>query len=1084
MCQLAAGRYAAACAEPRPGERWFQDKEQRPMSAKETLQSGKHGDRPAAAKGSIDTPVRRTVAAQPAGERPAEVLSGDLAERPAPPAPATKPTQPVVASQGEAASSAKRSYPPSASGTSATQEKTAAAEQAKPQPPQPKEAQQSPSPAAPASAKPLPLQGASVTKPTSSSRPEPEQAPVSQKKAEPANGRTGSTADDVATKKAGAAEARTPATPAKDAAPPATPAKDTAPPATPAIDAATSAAPAKDAGGTPAAPAETSAAARPTVASPLPQAAKAAPAVVPPAPSGARPIPVAVEKGPATAEAIAQKPSPTSFSPGLADSAAPALRRPISPELPAKRRKPGPAQVDYHRLAPDGDVNAVLYADHRDPFAFLGMHALGPEGPLVVRAFLPSATSVTVLDAASGEPVTTLERIRDAGFFAGGISAGEWFAYRLQITTDDGTFDIDDPYRFPPVLSDADVHLLAEGSHLKSYEKLGAHLTSMQGVAGVAFTVWAPHAGRVAVIGDFNDWDGRRHGMRLRHECGVWEIFLPGVEAGRLYKFEIKSSNGTKLTDKSDPCAFQVEKAPASASIVCDLDRYNWRDAGWMERRQSFDARRSPISIYELHLGSWRRRPEEGHRCLTYQEHADELIGYLKDMGFTHVQLMPVSEFDSDASVGYQPFALYAPTSRWGTPEQFRLLVDRCHQAGIGVIADWAPNQFSDDPHGLANFDGTPLYEHPDPRQRRHPGSNTLTYDYGRREVANFLTANALFWLDKYHLDALRVPAVETMLYLDYARARGEWAPNRFGGHENLEAIDLLRHLNERVYARFPGTFTVAEENSAWQRVSHPTFVGGLGFGFRWNTGWVRQTLRYFSRNPVHRKYYHDELLQGPAAAFSENYVLPLSHAEVSIGKGSLLRKMPGDRWQRFANLRAYYSLMYTHPGKKLLFMGDEFAQEREWNSEISLDWHLLGDSLHRGVQSLVRDLNALYWSTPALYELDCDPEGFSWIDCNNSDQSVISFLRQTKDGKGVVAVVCNLTPVVRPQYRIGVPEGGFYQERLNSDSEAYGGANVGSEGGVDAIAEPMHGRPFSLALKLPPFAVVVLEHKGRRRAQ
>jgi 1,4-alpha-glucan branching enzyme len=450
-------------------------------------------------------------------------------------------------------------------------------------------------------------------------------------------------------------------------------------------------------------------------------------------------------------------------------------------------------------------------------------------------------------------------------------------------------------------------------------------------------------------------------------------------------------------------------------------------------------------------------------------------------MGFTHLQLMSISEFENDASLGYLPSALYAPTSRWGTPEHVQLLVDRCHQHGIGVIMDWIPNQFSGAPHGLSSFDGTHLYAHSDPRQRRNPGSNALSYDYGRREVANYLTANALFWLDKYHLDALRVPAVETMLYLDYGRARGEWAPNRFGGHENLEAIDFLRRLNEHVYARHPGAFTIAEENSAWQRVSHPTFVGGLGFGFRWNPGWVRQTLRYLSRNPVHRKYYHDELLQGPAEAFRENYILPLAHTEVGVGQGSMLNKMPGDRWQRFAQLRAFYAFLYTHPGKKLLFMGTEFAQEREWNSEISLDWHELGDPMHLGVQRLVRDLNALYRTTPTLHEQDCEPEGFSWIDCSDSDQSVISFLRLARDGTGTVAVVCNFTPVARPHYRIGVPHSGFYQERLNSDAQAYGGANIGSEGGVEAMAEPMHGRRFSLALKLPPFATVVLEHKQRR---
>ena len=811
-------------------------------------------------------------------------------------------------------------------------------------------------------------------------------------------------------------------------------------------------------------------------------AAKSAPSVVEPTPKEAKAAPIVARAG-------LPDQSPAASFAGLADAAAPTMslpaspRHPVSPTAPAKRLPPGPAYVDRHRLAPDGDVTAVLYADHRDPFAFLGMHALGADGPLVVRAFLPNAGSVTVVDAATGEPVSELERIRDEGFFAGGISGSEWFAYRLRITTESGTFDIEDPYRFPPVLAEADVRLLAAGGHPKSYEKLGAHLVSMQGVAGVAFAVWAPHAGRVAVIGDFNGWDGRRHGMRLRHECGVWEMFLPGVEAGGLYRFEIKSADGTKLVDKTDPYAFRVEKLPGSASIVCDLDRARWGDAAWMDERKSFEPRGNPIAIYELHLGSWRRRPEEGHRCLTYKELAEDLVGYVKDLGFTHIELMPVGEFDTNDAVGYRPFALYAPTSRWGTPEQFRLLVDRCHQAGIGVIADWVPNHFADDPHGLTTFDGTHLYEHPDPRQRRHPRSNTLAYDYGRREVANFLTANALFWLDKYHLDGLRVPAVETMLYLDYGRARGEWTANRFGGHENLEAIDFLRRLNEQTYARHPGTFTIAEENSLWQRVSHPTPLGGLGFGFRWNTGWVRHTLRYLSRNPVHRKYYHDELLQGPAAAFEENYVLPLSHSEVAFGKGSLLRRMPGDRWQRFANLRACYALMYTHPGKKLLFMGDEFAQEREWNSQISLDWHVLGDPMHVGVQRLVRDLNALYRTTPALHQLDCEPEGFSWIDCNDSDQSVISFLRRGRDGKGLVAVVCNFTPVVRPRYRIGVPEGGFYQERLNSDAEAYGGANIGNEGGIEATTEPMHGRPFSLALKLPPFAAVVLEHKGTRPA-
>lgn len=497
-----------------------------------------------------------------------------------------------------------------------------------------------------------------------------------------------------------------------------------------------------------------------------------------------------------------------------------------------------------------------------------------------------------------------------------------------------------------------------------------------------------------------------------------------------------------------------------------------------MKARASRDTRAAPVAIYEVHLGSWRRNPEEGHRWLTYSELADVLVDYVKEMGFTHLELLPVGEFDFDGSVGYQPYAPYAPTSRWGTPDEFREFVDRCHQAEIGVIADWVPIHFSDNPHGLSNFDGNPLYEHPDPRQRRHPGWNTLTYDYGRREVANYLLSNALFWLDQYHLDGLRLSALASMLYLDYGRARGEWTPNRHGGHENLEALDFLKRLNDVVDENYPGAITVAEENSGWPNVSRPTESGGLGFGFKWNDGWVRETLRYMSRNPVHRKYYHEELIHGPAFSYSESFILPLSHEEVGYGRGSLIRKMPGDRWQRFANLRLYYALVYTMPGKKLLFMGDEFAQEREWNSEISLDWHLLDDSMHRGVQQLVRDLNEVYRSCSALYEQDCEEGGFSWIDDNDTEQSIISFLRHGAKEDDLVAVVCNFTPVVRKGYRIGVPKDGFYEEVLNSDAEKYGGGNVGSLGGVTAEEESMHGRPYSLSINVPPFAAVVLRRK------
>ena len=849
-------------------------------------------------------------------------------------------------------------------------------------------------------------------------------------------------------------------------------------------------------------------AAKPAAAAPAPApraavpAAAAAPAAATPPKAEHAPVPTdlaAAKAPPATALTAKPMPAkaepvapPTTATPAKAEPAAVSERAappPVKPAPavakaePAAPPPPKPVHVGSDVLAPDGEVNALLAADHRDPFAFLGMHDSWYGGPMLVRAFLPWAKAVTVLDAATGEPVGRLDRLREEGFFAGAIQGRtSWFPYRLRVSIDGGAVDIDDPYRFPPILSDADVHLLAEGSQLRCWELLGAHPRKMESVDGVAFTVWAPHAGRIAVVGDFNDWDGRRHGMRQRHECGVWEMFLPGLQPGRLYKFEVKTAQGDRLPDKSDPLAFALEKQPGSASVICELGRYQWRDGDWMEKRKDLAARERPISIYQMHLGSWRRKPEEGHRWLTYQENADELVGYVSDMGFTHIQLMPVAEYDSEASVGYRPLAPFAPTSRWGTPDQFRLLVDRCHQAGIGVLVDWVPNQFSDDAHGLSLFDGTHLYESSDPQQRRRPGGDGLVYDYGRREVASYLVSNALFWLEEFHLDGLRIAGIDGMLYLDYGRARGEWTPNRYGGHENLDAVEFLRRLNEQVYAQQPGIFTVAQENSAWQRVSHPTFVGGLGFGFRWNSGWIRDVLRYLSRNPVHRKYYHDELLRGPGGAFQENYVLPMSHEEVSIGRGSILRKMPGDRWQRFANLRTFYALLFVHPGKKLMFMGTEFAQEREWNSEISLDWHMLGDFMHLGVQRLIRDLNALYRSTPALYELDCEPEGFEWIDCNDSDQSIISFVRKAKDGRGSVVVAFNFTPVSRPNYRLGVPSDGFWRERLNTDAEAYGGGNVGNGGGLEAIHEPMHGRPFSLALTLPPFAGVVLQHVGDGR--
>jgi 1,4-alpha-glucan branching enzyme len=591
--------------------------------------------------------------------------------------------------------------------------------------------------------------------------------------------------------------------------------------------------------------------------------------------------------------------------------------------------------------------------------------------------------------------------------------------------------------------------------------------------------VWAPNALRVAVIGAFNGWDGRCHGMRFRHGCGVWEIFIPDVSVGTLYKFEIKAGTGALLTDKCDPLAFQVERSPGSAAIVCDLGKHAWGDAAWMQARAKADARTAPLAIYEAHLGSWRRKPEEGHRPLSYPELAETLVDYVRDLAFTHVQLLPIGEFDFDASLGFQPFAPFAPTSRWGAPDGLQLLVDRCHRAGVGVILDWVPNHFSDDPHGLRSFDGTHLYEHPDPQRRHHPGSSRLVYDYGRREVADYLLGNALFWLDKYHVDGLAVGQLATMLYLDYGRSRGEWTPNRFGGHENLDAIDFLRRLNDEIHARGKGAITIGEDNSGWPRLSHPTHLGGLGFGFKWNLDWVRDTLRYLSRNAVHRKYYHDELIHTATKAYDENFITPLSHHEVGFGRGSLLHKMTGDRWQRFATLRACYGLMYAEPGKKLLFMGNEFGQEREWNSDISLDWHLLDDPLHVGVQALVRDLNTLYRATPALHERDCETGGFEWVDCNDTDQSVITFLRRGHRETGSVVVASHFTPVPRRHYRIGVPLPGVYREVMNTDAAAYGGGDNRNETPLTASAEPMHGRPYSIAVTLPPLATVMLAHAG-----
>jgi len=732
------------------------------------------------------------------------------------------------------------------------------------------------------------------------------------------------------------------------------------------------------------------------------------------------------------------------------------------------------------RPAPDAaGFDPLLAGDLRDPFAFLGMHGDGAGGQ-VVRVFRPDARRIDLLDAASGGKIAGMEPVGEPGCFVARLPGRDApFAYRLSLTRDDGVLECEDPYRFAPYLGEIDLHLLAEGTHKRSFDRLGAQLVELDGVDGVNFAVWAPNARRVSVVGDFNDWDGRRHPMRFHPGCGVWEIFLPGLDAGALYKYEIAAADGTRLPLKSDPYAFRCEHPPSTASIVEPRGGYVWQDDDWMRARAPRHGAGSPISVYEVHLGSWRRVPEEDNRYLTYREMIEQLVPYVQEMGFTHVELLPVNEFPFDGSWGYQPIGLFSPTSRFGTPDDFRAFVDACHAAGIGVILDWVPGHFPEDAHGLGLFDGTHLYEHADPRQGRHMDWGTLIYNFDRTEVVNFLISNALFWLEEFHIDGLRVDAVASMLYLDYSREDGQWIPNEFGGNENLGAIAFLKKLNEVLYAEHPGTFTVAEESTAWPMVSRPTFLGGLGFGFKWNMGWMHDTLGYVSKEPIHRKYHHDQLTFGLLYAFQENFVLPLSHDEVVHGKRSLLGRMPGDQWQRFANQRAYYAFMWTHPGKKLLFMGGEIAQEIEWNHQTSLDWHLLYDPLHAGVRRLIGDLNRLMRETPALHERDCDPAGFAWIDCTDHEQSVLSFLRRGQRDEDFVVVVANFTAMTRGGYRVGVPRTGRYVEALNTDSTHYGGSDAGNLGDVRAETEPMHGFEQSLSLTLPPMAVLVLEWTG-----
>jgi len=629
------------------------------------------------------------------------------------------------------------------------------------------------------------------------------------------------------------------------------------------------------------------------------------------------------------------------------------------------------------------------------------------------------------------------------------------------------------------LLSDYDLHLLAEGNHFRSYEKLGAHTMTVNGVSGVNFAVWAPNAGAVSVIGDFNYWTPGSAPMEVHHGSGVWECFVPKLGPGTLYKYFIKTRESDHHAEKADPYGFAAEIRPRTASVVWDLNQYKWSDSEWMVARTRTNLHESPGTTYEVHLGSWMRIPEEGNRWLTYRELAPRLADYVHHLGFTHVEFLPVSEHPFDGSWGYQTIGYYAPTSRFGTPDDFRFLVDTLHQRGIGVILDWVPAHFPRDEHGLAMFDGTYLYEHADPRKGFHPDWETAVFNFSRNEVRNFLVSNALFWFEKYHIDALRVDAVASMLYLDYSRKPTEWIPNEYGGRENLEAIHFLRQLNEQVHGEFPGATMIAEESTSWPMVSKPTYMGGLGFGFKWNMGWMHDMLKYMSYDPVHRSYHQQLITFSLLYAFSENFVLPFSHDEVVYGKGSMIGKMPGDDWQKFANLRLLYGYMFGHPGKKLLFMGCEFGQWREWNHDSSLDWHLLQWLPHQGMQRWVRDLNTFYRGEPAAHQLDCCAAGFEWVDCDDYHASVISFLRKRREDAGSLLYVCNFTPVPRSAYRVGVPTGGYWQEVLNSDATLYGGSGIGNAGGVDASDMPHHGKPHSLEITLPPLATVVFRRSS-----
>lgn len=745
------------------------------------------------------------------------------------------------------------------------------------------------------------------------------------------------------------------------------------------------------------------------------------------------------------------------------------------PEKGRNRSKSSPERQGsaVNNLIDNAQARAIAAGTHSDPFSVLGGHKT--KKGYVICAFDPGAEKMAVLTGKS--TVTALEPVPDApGVFIGKLSRKAQYRLRGEANGHQWTFK--DPFQFGPVLGDLDLHLISEGTHHRLWKALGAHVLVHEKTEGTHFSVWAPNARRVSVVGDFNHWDGRRHPMRCRGQSGVWEIFLPGVGEGAVYKYQIIDEHGQELPLKADPLGYGAEHPPQTGSIVRDLTRFGWADDDWMTRRGHTQNFASAISIYEVHLGSWRRIPENDNRKMSYLEAADQLVDYVLDMGFTHIELMPISEFPFDGSWGYQPVGLYAPTIRFGPLDEFRALVDVAHKRGLGILIDWVPGHFPTDAHGLASFNGSALYEHADPREGFHQDWNTLIYNYGRSEVANFLIANALYWLREYHVDGLRVDAVASMLYRDYSREEGEWVPNEHGGRENLEAIDFLKRMNEVVYAECDGIMTAAEESTSFPGVSKPTNHGGLGFGFKWNMGWMNDTLEYMQQDPVYRKYHHHKMTFGIQYAFSENFILPISHDEVVHGKGAMLSKMPGNEWEKFANLRTYYGFMWTHPGKKLLFMGCEFAQSAEWNHDVSLDWHLLEYDYHHGVQTLVRDLNHLYRDTAALHVKDSDPSGFLWLDLYSEDESVFAFARFGHAGDPPVVTVCNFAPVERQDWRVGFPAAGEWLQVLNSDSTRYGG---GGRGQVDTInTENQHWQECaqSAALTLPPLSTLVYRLK------